>query len=96
MGVGAGLYMYVVIVQKFTFAISSHDQFLFVCASNISGNAERICAKFTVKTCLVAHSDEFLCQGQRSKVKVIREKIGKTAALSPLTMYCKTCTVRYK
>jgi len=29
MGVGAGLYMYVVIVQKFTFAISSPDEFLF-------------------------------------------------------------------
>jgi len=28
MGVGAGLYMYVVIVQKFTFAISSPDEFL--------------------------------------------------------------------
>ena len=30
MGVGAGLYMYVVIVQKFTFAISSPDEFLFI------------------------------------------------------------------
>jgi len=30
MGVGAGLYMYVVVVQKFTFAISSPDEFLFV------------------------------------------------------------------
>jgi len=29
MGVGAGLYMYVVIVQKFTFAISFPDEFLF-------------------------------------------------------------------
>ena len=29
MGVGAGLYMYVVVVQKFTFAISSPDEFLF-------------------------------------------------------------------
>jgi len=28
MGVGAGLYMYVVVVQKFTFAISSSDEFL--------------------------------------------------------------------
>jgi len=28
MGVGAGLYMYVVVVQKFTFAISSPGQFL--------------------------------------------------------------------
>jgi len=28
MGIGAGLYMYVVVVQKFTFAISSPDEFL--------------------------------------------------------------------
>jgi len=28
MGVGAGLYMYVVVVEKFTFAISSPDEFL--------------------------------------------------------------------
>jgi len=28
MGEGAGLYMYVVVVQKFTFAISSPDEFL--------------------------------------------------------------------
>jgi len=27
-GVGAGLYVYVVVVQKFTFAISSPDEFL--------------------------------------------------------------------
>ena len=30
MGVGAGLYMYDVVVEKFTFAISSPDEFLFV------------------------------------------------------------------
>jgi len=29
MAVGTGLYMYVVVVQKFTFAISSPDEFLF-------------------------------------------------------------------
>ena len=29
MGVGAGLYMYVVVAQKFTFAISSPDKFLW-------------------------------------------------------------------
>jgi len=28
MGVGAGLYVYVVVVQKFTFAISSPGEFL--------------------------------------------------------------------
>jgi len=30
MGVGAGLYMYDVVVKKFTFAISSPDEFLIV------------------------------------------------------------------
>jgi len=30
MGVSAGLYIYVVVVQKFTFAISSPDEFLLV------------------------------------------------------------------
>ena len=30
MGVGAGLSMYVVVVQKFTFAISSPDEFLLL------------------------------------------------------------------
>jgi len=30
MGVGAGLYMYDVVVKKFTFAISSSDEFLSV------------------------------------------------------------------
>ena len=29
MGIGAGLSMYVVVVQKFTFAISSPDEFLY-------------------------------------------------------------------
>jgi len=29
MGVGAGLYMYDVVVKKFTFAISSPDELLF-------------------------------------------------------------------
>jgi len=36
--------------------------------------AERICAKFTPKTCLVLRSDDFECQGQRSKVKVTSDK----------------------
>ena len=33
MGVGAGLYNYVVVVQKFTFAISSPDEFLLLWAA---------------------------------------------------------------
>jgi len=31
MDVGAGLYMYDVVVEKFTFAISSPDEFLYAC-----------------------------------------------------------------
>jgi len=38
---------------------------VFVCVWNILGTAERICAKFTRKTCLVPCSDEF--EGQRSR-----------------------------
>jgi len=33
----------------------------------MTGTAERICAKFTWKTCLVLRSDEFECQGLRSE-----------------------------
>jgi len=47
---------------------------LFVCVWNRT--AERICAKFTRKTCLVPRSDEFEGQGQRSKVKVTSDKNG--------------------
>jgi len=46
------------------------------CVSNISGTAEHICAKLTGKTCLVPRYDEFEGQGQRSKVKVTRDKNG--------------------
>jgi len=56
--------------------------FLFVCESNMSGTAERICAKFISKTCLVPRSEEFECQGQRSKVNVTRDK---NALCTPIT-----------
>ena len=36
MGVGAGLYIYVVVVQKFTFAISSPDEFLLLLLGDVS------------------------------------------------------------
>jgi len=49
---------------------------LFVWVWNISGTAERICAKFTEKTWFIHRSDEFEWQGQRSKVKVTRDKNG--------------------
>jgi len=67
--------------------------FLFVRHSNISGMAERICAKFIGKTCLVPRSDEFECLGQRSKVKVIKDKTWKNAESSPLTMHSSACAV---
>jgi len=39
MGVGAGLYMYDVVVKNFTFAILSPDEFLFtVCNSSTRGS----------------------------------------------------------
>jgi len=40
---------------------------LFCLWWNISETAERICAKFTRKTCLVPRLEEFECQGQRSR-----------------------------
>ena len=48
----------------------------FVCVWNTPGTAERICAIFTRKTCLVPRSEDFESQGQRSKVKVPRDKNG--------------------
>jgi len=50
--------------------------FLFACCLCMKylGNHWRIWAKFTRKTCLVPCSDEFKCQGQRSKVKITRDK----------------------
>jgi len=51
MGVGAGLYMYhmyVVVVQKFTFAISCPDEFLFYfCARNRFATGESTVFKFS-------------------------------------------------
>ena len=48
MGVGAGLYVYVVVVQKFTFAISSPDEFL---SFAVNVNEQRIIAFLTEKCC---------------------------------------------
>jgi len=54
----------------------------FLCVWNVSGTAERICAKFTRKTCMVPLSGEFEGQGQRWKVKVTRAKKQHFWALS--------------
>jgi len=65
----------------------------FSCVWNISGTAEQICAKFTRKTCLVRHSDEFEGQGQRSKVKVTRDK---NDIFQPFRRHaCGLCLVRH-
>jgi len=40
----------------------------------IAGTAERICTKFTLKTCLILRSDEFEYQGQKSKVTRDKER----------------------
>jgi len=42
----------------------------FVCESNISETAERICAKFT-GTCLVRRSEEFECQGHHGQKRAV-------------------------
>jgi len=61
-------------------------------AYEISGTAERICAKFTRTTCLVSHSDEFECQRSRlpgtetafsaSSVACVRFMFGRTSLAS--------------
>jgi len=38
MGVGTGLYMYDVVVKKFTFAISSPDEFLYLYGNKKASN----------------------------------------------------------
>jgi len=65
--------------------------FVFVFESNISGTAERICAKFTGKTCLVPRSVDIECQCQRSKVKVTRDKNALLAAIT--TGRQRTCSI---
>jgi len=62
---------------------------LFLSESNISGTAERICAKFTGKTCLVPRWDEFEFQGQRS-----RSPKTKNALCTPIIPFCSDGTVR--
>jgi len=54
--------------------------------------AERICARFTGKTCLVPRSDEFECQRSTSPGTKKNEKL----LSSPLTMDGKTCVICYK
>jgi len=62
MGLGAGLYMYDVVVKKYAFAISSNDGFLFYRASGIS---LYICC---LSVCLSA--------SRPSKVGVLSQRLG--------------------
>ena len=43
MSVGAGLYMYAVVVKKFTFAISSSDEFLSLYLLTVRNRAKNNC-----------------------------------------------------
>jgi len=45
--------------------------------------AERICCKFTWTTCLVFRSNKLECQGQKSKVRVTRDKKTRYALTTP-------------
>jgi len=53
-------------------------------SADIFRNAELICDKFIWKTCLVPCWDEFEDQGQRSMIKVTRDK----TAFSALSAAC--------
>ena len=82
MGVGAGLYMCDVVKKKFTFAISSPDEFLclfvfvFVCLYGygfLSGGKDKG-VKFCMRVRLLSRQVFSHFGGQRSKVKVTRDK----------------------
>ena len=64
MGVGAGLYMYVVVVQKFTFAISSPDEFLYISLETVLEEDFRtVCYKFFTSPAgtVAKYGDEYVC-----------------------------------
>jgi len=62
----------------------------FVCVRNISGTAERICARFTRKTCLVPRWDEFEGQGQRSSTPGTKTAFSALSAVCVRFMFGKT------
>ena len=81
-----------------TFCFSAVCDFFYsVRESNISGTAERICAKFTEKTCLVPRTEDFESQGRMSKVKVTRDKNALCTPVTPRQstngMQCTRCKV---
>jgi len=78
--------------MQVTFCFSAVLIWLFCLFVYISETAERICAKFIRKTCFDPRSDEFECEGQRSKAKVTRDKKNEKTLLSH--PHCKACAVR--
>ena len=75
MGVGAGLSMYVVVVQKFTFVISSSDEFLFIILGLKIGNKKAFFGR-GASCCL--HEVTSLCikQFMNGKNKICSELYG--------------------
>ena len=78
-------YLLPLAVNCVRFCFWRHVCDFFVRVWNISGTAERICAKFTRKTCFVPRSDEFEGQGQRSRTPRTKTVF---SAKCPLTMHC--------
>jgi len=65
MDVGAGLYMYVVVVQKFTFAISSPDEFLYSPAHSHLQNSTPVM--------MIRHRDHLSCRCNNQHIVVTRK-----------------------
>ena len=63
---------------------------VFVCVWHISRTAERTCAKFTGKMCLVPRSDKFECQGQRSRSLGTKRHSSALSAACVRFMFGKT------
>jgi len=84
-------------VQKVLFLVPSVmiSLWFFVRVWNISATAERICAKFTWKTCLIPRSDEFESQGHQGQKTAfsalsavcVQFKFGKTSLASGFQLF---------
>jgi len=84
MGVGAGLSMYVVVVQKFTFAISSPDEFLLVSSLGLLflfGSVRQIklairrllgARKYTASYCIVSYRIALAGGGRTKAIQYIQ------------------------
>jgi len=73
MGVGAGLYMYDVVVKKFTFAISSPDEFLFhrQCSTYVAGDGVAVLNMLT-------HNNRVLCCTVHICVHLLKKRCSQT------------------